>query len=108
MFRHPVDSTLIRAVGYDLAGSIMEVELAAVGRVYRYFDVPLSIYSELMEAESKGTYFNDFIKDMYSYEEVVEGRYPAVLDAGQILAFVLDRIAQVGRRPHVWRERRGG
>jgi hypothetical protein len=99
MLRRPVDSSLIRAVGYDLASSILEVELAATGRVYRYFDLPLSVYSELMEAESKGAYFNDFIRDLYPFEEVAEGRYPAVIDAGQILAFVLDRIAQVGRRP---------
>ena len=52
-----------------------------------------------MEAESKGTYFNDFIKDLYPYEEVAQGRHPAAMDAGEILAFVLDRIARISRRP---------
>ena len=69
MFRRPVASTLIRAVGYDLASSILEVELVG-GRVYQYFDVPLSIYSEFMAAESPGGYFNDFIKDLYPYQEL--------------------------------------
>ena len=69
MYRRPVDSSLIRAVGYDLPSSVLEIEFAEGGRVYHYFDVPLSVYSELMAAESKGVYFNDHIKDMYNYQE---------------------------------------
>lgn len=70
MNRQGVDSSLIRSVGYDLASSVLEIEFTGEGRIYDYFDVPLSIYSELMEAESKGQYFNDYIKDMYSYQQV--------------------------------------
>ena len=69
MYRRPVDSSLIRSVGYDLASSVLEIEFAEHGRIYHYFDVPLSIYSELMAAESKGSYFNDHIKDLYPYQE---------------------------------------
>ena len=69
MYRRPVDSTLIRSVGYDIASSVLEVEFDA-GTVYEYYDVPLSVYSALMEAESKGSYFNDHIKDMYPYAQV--------------------------------------
>jgi len=72
MYRRPVDSTLIRAVGYDLASSTLEVEFLQPPRLYHYFDVPLSIYSEFMAASSKGTYFNDWIKDLYNYQEVEE------------------------------------
>lgn len=68
--RRPVDSTLIRSVGYDLASSVLEIEFITEDRIYEYFDVPLSIYSELMAAESKGLYFNEYIKDMYSYQQV--------------------------------------
>jgi hypothetical protein len=56
-------------VGYDLASSVLEVELVG-GRVYEYYDVPLSVYSELMNADSVGSYFNDHVKDMYTYSEV--------------------------------------
>ncbi|MDR3635763.1 MAG: KTSC domain-containing protein [Isosphaeraceae bacterium] len=70
MHRRPVDSTLIRSVGYDLASSVLEIEFITEDRIYEYFDVPLSIYSELMAAESKGLYFNEYIKDMYSYQQV--------------------------------------
>ncbi|MFO0951460.1 MAG: KTSC domain-containing protein [Isosphaeraceae bacterium] len=68
MDREAVESRLIAAVGYDPAGSVLEVELRG-GRVYEYYDVPWSVYSELMSADSKGTYFNDFIRDLYAYTE---------------------------------------
>jgi hypothetical protein len=68
--RLPVDSSLIRSIGYDFPNSVLEVELLPSGRVYRYFDVPLSIYNELMAAESKGAFFNESIRDLYPFEEL--------------------------------------
>jgi hypothetical protein len=70
MDRLPVDSSLIRSIGYDFPNSMLEVELIPSGRVYLYYDVPLSIYAELMAAESNGSYFNESIRDLYPYEEV--------------------------------------
>jgi hypothetical protein len=67
--RRPVESTLIRSVGYDLDNSILEVEFVEGGRVYTYYDVPLSVFSELLDAESIGGYFNESIRDLYSYED---------------------------------------
>ncbi len=69
MDRQPIDSHLIRSVGYDLTASVLEIELVDSGRVYRYFDVPYSIVEELMNVESKGAYFNEQVRDMYAYEE---------------------------------------
>ena len=69
MERQPVASSLIRSAGYDPAGSILEIELVEPNRVYTFYDVPYSVYDELMEAPSKGMYFNDFIRDLYAYEE---------------------------------------
>jgi KTSC domain len=68
--RRPVVSTLIRSVGYDLDNSILEVEFVESGRVYTYYDVPLSVFSELLDAESIGSYFNESIRDLYAYEEI--------------------------------------
>lgn len=70
MERLPVDSSLIRSIGYDFPDSILEVELNPEGRLYRYYDVPLSVYSELMASESKGSAFNESIRDLYPYDEV--------------------------------------
>jgi len=68
MERQSVDSSLIRSVGYDPAGSILEVEFVEPRRIYTFYDVPYSVYVELMEAPSKGHYFNEFIRDDYPYE----------------------------------------
>ncbi len=69
MDRDPVESRLIRSIGYDPASCILEVELAEAGRVYRYYDVPYSLFEELMAAESKGNYFNESIRDVYAFQE---------------------------------------
>lgn len=68
MDRQYVVSSLIRSVGYDPAGSILEVEFVEPRRTYTFYDVPFSVYDELMQAPSKGQYFNEFIRDDYTYE----------------------------------------
>jgi hypothetical protein len=60
-----VESSLVNAVRYDAASSILDVELLPELRRYRFFDVPYSAYAELLEAASKGTYFNNFIREQY-------------------------------------------
>ncbi|HWE40766.1 MAG TPA: KTSC domain-containing protein [Isosphaeraceae bacterium] len=76
MDRSAVESRLIRSVGYDLAASILEVELVG-GALYEYFDVPYSAFEELLEAESKGAYYNDLIKDFYAYRRLDPGTVEA-------------------------------
>jgi hypothetical protein len=68
MERPSVASSLIRSVGYDFLGSILEIEMGEPSRLYTFYDVPFSVYEELLEAPSKGRYFNDFIRDFYAYE----------------------------------------
>ncbi|MHB1561630.1 MAG: KTSC domain-containing protein [Isosphaeraceae bacterium] len=72
MDRQPVESSLIRSIGFDPVSSILEVELIEPRRVYVYYDVPFSVYDELMDAPSKGEYFNESIRDLYAYEERVD------------------------------------
>jgi hypothetical protein len=76
MERQTVASSLIRSVGYDPAGSILEVELVEPNRVYTFYDVPYSVYDELLEAPSKGQYFNEFIRDLYAYVETHDAPVP--------------------------------
>jgi hypothetical protein len=54
VYRRPVDSKLIQSIGYDLPSSVLEVEFTNGKGLYEYHDVPLSIYSRLMAAESIG------------------------------------------------------
>lgn len=58
----PVNSTAIRAVGYD--GSTLTVEFHS-GRVYDHPHVPYPVYAGLMQASSKGAYYNQHIRGKY-------------------------------------------
>jgi hypothetical protein len=58
----PVDSSAIRAVGYD--GSTLAVEFHN-GRIYDHPDVPGSIFEDFMRASSKGAYYNQYIRGRY-------------------------------------------
>ena len=61
-----VNSTLLRSVSYDLGLSILELELCD-GALYRYFDVPDTIYTGLLAADSKGSYFNRWVRSRFRY-----------------------------------------
>lgn len=69
MRRLPVDSTSLASIGYDAATATLEVEFRH-GGVYRYFLVPASVYRALIDAESKGRFLNEAIKERYPYERV--------------------------------------
>lgn len=64
MVRQPVNSSDIRSVGYF--GNTLEVEFRS-GGIYQYFNVPQSVYFELMSAPSHGRYFHSNIRDCYDY-----------------------------------------
>lgn len=65
---HVISSSMI-SVGYNAKNKILEIEFPA-GTVYDYFKVPESEYESLMNAESKGKYFNEYIKPFYLYKQV--------------------------------------
>jgi hypothetical protein len=69
--RHPIDSSVIATIGYDPLAKLLDIEFKDDGKVYRYFDVPLSEYEAFMEAPSKGTYLNtEFKKAGYLYDVI--------------------------------------
>jgi KTSC domain len=62
--RQEVQSTAIAKVGYSKRRHILEIEF--VNRaVYRYFDVPLPVYRDLMSAESKARFYDSNIRKHY-------------------------------------------
>ena len=69
MQRRSVTSTNLRSVGYDAKTQTMEIEFVN-GRVYQYYDVSDTMHDELMQASSKGQFFNYHIKDSYPYSRV--------------------------------------
>ena len=69
MNRTPLSSSTIVSVGYEVASATLEVEFTD-GHVYQYFDVPQSVYAELVSAPSAGAYLNANIKGIYRYARV--------------------------------------
>jgi KTSC domain len=64
-----VDSTTLRTVGYDPERQLLQIEFQNRS-IYQYFEVPQSVYEELMEAPSKGAYFNRTIRPRFDHARV--------------------------------------
>jgi hypothetical protein len=56
-------------VKYDDEACELDITFTS-GKTYRYREVPSEIYDGLLDAESKGEFFNDNIKDVFVYSEV--------------------------------------
>lgn len=59
-----VPSSAIRAVGYDPSTHRMRI-IFEQGDSYDFCGVPSHVHDGLMRAVSKGTYYNDYIRDRY-------------------------------------------
>ena len=59
--RKSVISSNLASVGYDEDSRTLEVEFVS-GSVYQYTNVPLRIYTGLMNDISKGEYFDENVK----------------------------------------------
>jgi hypothetical protein len=64
-----VQSSVMTFVKYDDDGGELDITFTS-GKTYRYLHVPLEIYDELLDAESKGEFFNENIKDSFVCSEV--------------------------------------
>jgi hypothetical protein len=68
MVWYSADSSMISGFGYDESKGVLEIAFNNSG-VYRYFDVPQTVFEGLRDAASKGSYIRDMIIDMYDYEK---------------------------------------
>ena len=68
--REPVDSSVIRAMGYDDDHALLEIEFVS-GDVYRYHFVPRRVWSELRNAPSKGAYFANAIREKFPTSRMI-------------------------------------
>ena len=59
----PVNSSAIRAIGYD--GHTLAVQFTTSATVYTHPGVPYEVYAGLMEASSMGAYFHRHIRGRY-------------------------------------------
>ncbi|MCX6250320.1 MAG: KTSC domain-containing protein [Bacteroidetes bacterium] len=69
MERQNVESSLATSVGYEPATSTLEIEFKSNGAVWQYYDVPESVYNEMMNG-SIGKYFLANIKGQYVESQV--------------------------------------
>ena len=69
MDRVAVRSTGIAIVGYEPSSQVLEVAFRN-GSVYHYAEVPQTIYDQMIQAKSVGTYFAEHVKNAYSYKKV--------------------------------------
>lgn len=69
MRRDFVASSNLASVGYDEKSQTLEVEFQD-GSVYQYYNVPKTIYDQLMAESSKGKYLAANIKGQFPYSRV--------------------------------------
>ena len=61
-----VSSTAIQRVEYDAKSMQLHIWFHESGGPYTYYGVPQHKYDAFLAAGSKGTYFNDHIRDQHS------------------------------------------
>lgn len=65
----PLDSSSLRSVGYLADAGALEITFRS-GAVYRYSGVPPHIHQALLDAKSKGRYFNAAIRSNFPFERI--------------------------------------
>ena len=64
-----VESSAIRGIDYDAPSRTLLV-IFIDGDGYAYAGVPPELYAEFLEAESKGRFFAQRVRDRFDYQEV--------------------------------------
>ena len=59
-----VESTTLATVAYDAARELLQLEFCSRA-IYLYFGVPAAVHQALLDAPSKGRYFNQTIRGQF-------------------------------------------
>ncbi|NLG35691.1 MAG: KTSC domain-containing protein [Lentisphaerae bacterium] len=65
----PVDSSAVKAIGYDAATQTLFVQMLATMEVYAYEDVPAKVYKSFLSSKSKGRFYTDKVKGKYTSDK---------------------------------------
>ena len=68
-----VESTTLATVSYNEAQELLQLEFCSRA-VYLYFGVPPAVHQALLDAPSKGRYFNQTIRGQYPYHAMQDGK----------------------------------
>jgi len=60
-----VESSLIKAVGYDADSQVLAVQFATTGEVFEYEGVPEKLYQKMISAKSIGSFYTKRIKGKF-------------------------------------------
>jgi KTSC domain len=71
-----VRSSVIHAFGYDAQERRLRITFTS-GKAYIYLEVPPEVYDAFLAADSKGEFFNEEIRDQYSFVPP-DGPFPQV------------------------------
>lgn len=69
MDRQTFESKLLASSAYDAGKGILYLRFRS-GDVYRYFEVPEERYREFLDADSRGRYFLNHIRNHFRYERL--------------------------------------
>ena len=68
-----VESKTLSTVTYDAVGQVLWLRFRSHA-VYCYFGVPATVHTALLDASSKGAYFNRYIRDRFPYQRVASNQ----------------------------------
>jgi len=75
-----VESTTLVTVSYDDARGLLQLEFCSRA-VYQYFSVPAAVHQSLLDASSKGRYFNRAIRGQFPYRRISDAPRRAEIPA---------------------------
>lgn len=59
-----INSRAIQAIGYDFVSRRLRIRFVQ-GDTYDFCGVPQELYERFMRSDSKGQFYNDYIRDRY-------------------------------------------
>jgi len=64
-----VESTSLATVAYDAERELLQIEFRD-RTIYQYFGVPAEVHAALLQAPSKGRYFNRALRGRFPYARI--------------------------------------
>lgn len=71
MKRLSVASSTLVSVAYVADQALLELQFRD-GAAYRFFDVPLTCFQQLLAADSKGGFFNHHIRNRFPHQQLAK------------------------------------
>jgi hypothetical protein len=66
-----VESTTLVTVSYDQTQQLLQLEFCNRA-IYQYFHVPAAVHQALLDASSRGRYFNQAIRGRFPYRRIAD------------------------------------